>query len=114
MKKDLKNMSMEDFSKLLQTAQANLEAKMAQQGDIECCICGKTIPVIKGNNPYPVRTYSVLGTSENRCCDDCNSRFVMFAREEMRKQCSTKKEEEEYHNKLKSMSYEELCEMVKK
>ena len=26
--------------------------------EIKCCICGKKIPVVEGNNPYPVKKAS--------------------------------------------------------
>lgn len=41
---------------------------------MKCAICGKEI-IDFGNNPWPIRT------SENaRCCDDCNSTFVVTVR----------------------------------
>ena len=40
---------------------------------MKCCICGKEIPNY-GNNPYP------FGDNEDRCCDACNSLFVIPAR----------------------------------
>ena len=39
---------------------------------IICCICGKRIPVVEGNNPYPVKEWSAIGSTKNRCCHSCN------------------------------------------
>lgn len=39
-----------------------------------CCICGKEFKGW-GNNPYPVNK-----DEDARCCDDCNSAFVIPAR----------------------------------
>lgn len=39
---------------------------------MKCCICGKKF-VEFGNNPYPVK-------SEGRCCDECNTTYVIPAR----------------------------------
>ena len=40
---------------------------------MQCCICGKEI-IGYGNNPLP------LGNSGDRCCDSCNSKYVIPAR----------------------------------
>ena len=45
--------------------------------EIKCCICGKRIPVVEGNNPYPVKKESSFGNDKNRCCHSCNSKFVI-------------------------------------
>jgi len=47
---------------------------------MKCAICGKemTHPFIKnylGNNPFPVRTGEL-----DRCCDECNDKYVLFYR----------------------------------
>lgn len=39
-----------------------------------CCLCGKEFEG-SGNNPYP------LMSPAEECCDDCNSRYVLAARE---------------------------------
>ena len=39
----------------------------------KCPLCGKSF-IGFGNNPEPLAKY------ENRCCDDCNNRFVIPAR----------------------------------
>lgn len=36
---------------------------------MKCCICGKEIEGY-GNNPVPVK-------AEGRCCDECNSNYVI-------------------------------------
>lgn len=41
---------------------------------MKCVICGEEINDY-GNNPYPVRT-----AEDARCCDDCNSEFVLPVR----------------------------------
>lgn len=81
---------------------------------IKCCICGKTIPLWKGNNPYPIREYSVIGSSENRCCPECNEQFVFPARMFIHNFCSTEEEEEKFHERMKKLSYKELCSPTKK
>ena len=43
------------------------------QKKIICCICGKEIKGY-GNNPEPI------DTSDKKCCDDCNSNYVIPAR----------------------------------
>ena len=40
----------------------------------ECCICGK-ICTDWGNNPWPVNE-----SEDARCCDECNSLYVVPAR----------------------------------
>ena len=47
---------------------------MYNDGLKKCCICGKEF-VGWGNNPYPVNK-----DEDARCCDDCNSAFVIPAR----------------------------------
>lgn len=39
-----------------------------------CCLCGKEFEG-HSNNPYP------LMASDKKCCDDCNSRYVITLRE---------------------------------
>ena len=41
---------------------------------MRCCICGKKF-VGYGNNPYPV-----VDNDDARCCDECNSTYVIMAR----------------------------------
>ena len=41
---------------------------------MKCAICGQEIKDY-GNNPYPVRI-----AEDARCCDDCNSEFVLPVR----------------------------------
>lgn len=38
----------------------------------KCCICGRMFKGY-GNNPVPVK-------ATGRCCDDCNSKYVIPAR----------------------------------
>ena len=54
---------------------------------IKCCICGKKI-VGYGNNPYPV-----VDDDEARCCDECNSKYVIVAR--LARLIESEKEEED-------------------
>lgn len=54
---------------------------------IKCCICGKRI-VGYGNNPYPV-----VDDDEARCCDECNSKYVIVAR--LARLIESEKEEED-------------------
>lgn len=42
---------------------------------MKCCICGKKCEDKYGNNPYPLFT----GKNE-RCCNECNDSYVLFAR----------------------------------
>ena len=78
---------------------------------IKCCICGERIPVISGNNPYPVRRWSAWGSDKNRCCASCNSEFVI----PFRIAIGSSKEEEfdNIHELLMSYSYGELKEFKK-
>lgn len=80
--------------------------------EIKCCICGKRMPVIAGNNPYPVREWSCIGSDKNRCCHTCNSMFVVPVRIAIGKK--TKDEQLQVHNQLKTYSYEELVEFKEK
>lgn len=41
---------------------------------MKCCICGEEFQGV-GNNPYPV-----VKDEGARCCDDCNTLFVIPAR----------------------------------
>lgn len=54
---------------------------------MRCCICGKKI-VGYGNNPYPV-----VDDDEARCCDECNSNYVIVAR--LARLIESEKEEED-------------------
>lgn len=47
---------------------------MYDNGEKICCICGKAF-VGWGNNPYPVNE-----NEDARCCDECNSKYVIPAR----------------------------------
>ena len=46
---------------------------MSSKEEKRCCICGELFSEY-GNNPDP------LGSIEDKCCDDCNSRFVVPVR----------------------------------
>ena len=50
-----------------------------------CCICGKKY-IGFGNNPYPV-------ADTGRCCDQCNSTYVITARYSNQKRRESKDEE---------------------
>ena len=41
-----------------------------------CCVCGKGY-IGYGNNPYPLTKEN---ETEKRCCDECNSKYVIPAR----------------------------------
>ena len=75
---------------------------------IKCCICGKRIPVIESNNPYPVKKWSALGSDKNRCCHSCNSNFVAPYRMML---CEIAKGEVDmFLEMLQSLTYKELVE----
>ena len=42
---------------------------------VKCCFCGKEIVWNRGNNPEPVED------EEKRCCNICNAKIVIPARE---------------------------------
>ena len=65
-----------------------------------CAICGKEFEGF-GNNPYPVRI-----SEEARCCDDCNSRFVIMSR--LMVMGITPEEKKSAVNILDSLDYEAL------
>lgn len=46
---------------------------------MKCCLCGREFEGY-GNNPYPLCEESDY---ESRCCNDCDSKFVVPARIEM-------------------------------
>lgn len=77
---------------------------------IICCICGKRIPVVEGNNPYPVKEWSAIGSTKNRCCHSCNSNFVTPYR--MMLCGSTEAKVNWTHEILKSYTYEKLVEVT--
>ncbi len=68
---------------------------------MKCAICGNEINNEFGNNPWPVRT-----NEEDRCCDECNTSFVIPYRI-MLMQLS-KKRKDELMQELNTMSYEKL------
>lgn len=49
--------------------------EMSGMDRIKCCICGEYFWDHFGNNPYPV-----VEDEDARCCNYCNSRFVIPAR----------------------------------
>lgn len=78
--------------------------------EIKCCICGKKIPIVESNNPYPVKKWSALGSDKNRCCHSCNTNFVTPYRIML---CGSTQEEVNWtHNILKSYTYERLVEVT--
>lgn len=79
--------------------------------EIKCCICGKRIPVVEGNNPYPVRKWSAWGSDKNRCCHSCNTEFVVPFRLVVNE--FPESAEQEIHEKLMSFSYKELIAVKK-
>ena len=78
--------------------------------EIKCCVCGKRIPVVEGNNPYPVRKWSAWGSDKNRCCHSCNSKFVVPYR--IMLSGKTEVEVEWVHETLKSYTYKRLVEVT--
>ncbi len=81
--------------------------EMREKKVIRCCICGEEIIVRDGNNPYPVREWSAMGTDKNRCCHKCNREIVTPSRI-VGMQAKNDKEFDNYHRNLKSMPYSEL------
>lgn len=79
--------------------------------EIKCCICGKRIPVVEGNNPYPVRKWSAFGSDKNRCCHSCNTDFVIPFRRVVN--ASPESEEQQIHERLMSYSHKELIAVKK-
>ena len=68
---------------------------------MKCAICGNEINNEFGNNPWPVRT------DENaRCCDECNTSFVIPYRIMLMR--LNKKRKDELMQELNIMSYEKL------
>ena len=68
---------------------------------MNCAICGNEINNEFGNNPWPVRT------DENaRCCDECNTSFVIPYRVMLMR--LNKKRKDELMQELNTMSYEKL------
>ena len=49
-----------------------MENQKKNEKEKKCCICGRTFTGW-GNNPWPVRL-------NGRCCDSCNSMYVLPAR----------------------------------
>ena len=68
---------------------------------MKCSICGNEISDNFGNNPWPVRI-----NEEDRCCDRCNSTFIIPARLMLGR--VEKENREEVIQKLNEMSYKEL------
>ena len=68
---------------------------------MKCAICGNEINNEFGNNPWPVRT------DENaRCCDECNTSFVIPYRIMLMR--LNKKRKDELMQESNTMSYEKL------
>ena len=68
---------------------------------MKCAICGNEINNEFGNNPWPVRT------DENaRCCDECNTSFVIPYRIMLMR--LNKKRKDELMQELNTMTYEKL------
>lgn len=68
---------------------------------MKCAICGNEINNEFGNNPWPVRT-----NEEDRCCDECNTSFVIPYRIMLMR--LSKKRKDELMQELNTMSYEKL------
>ena len=77
---------------------------------IRCCLCDKIIWSIESNNPWPAREYSVLGSTENRCCHSCNQNIVAPLRIGLIN--ASEEQVEELHNRFKKMSFYELDSLV--
>jgi hypothetical protein len=69
--KCIKNMAL--LSQLLYNVDKKEVFKI--MGNPKCCICGKTCENEYGNNPYPL-----VANEEMRCCNECNSNYVIAAR----------------------------------
>ena len=74
--------------------------------NIKCCICHKEISLTEGNNPYPVRDWSCIGSKTNRCCNECNDRFVIPAR--LMLSHYSEQEVEDVNRRLSLLSYNDL------
>lgn len=48
---------------------------------IKCCFCGKELKEKEGNNPEPIIEYDNISTVGKKCCNECNERIVIPARE---------------------------------
>ena len=58
-----------------------MKARVTQKPLGTCCICGKIIRnEFDSNNPWPIRPYSSIGEKENRCCKECNDKYVVTFR----------------------------------
>ena len=68
---------------------------------MRCAICGKEMNNEFGNNPWPVRA-----NEEDRCCDECNTSFVIPYRIMLMR--LNKKRKDELMQELNTMSYEKL------
>ena len=68
---------------------------------MKCAICGNEINNEFGNNPWPVRT-----DGNARCCDECNTSFVIPYRIMLMR--LNKKRKDELMQELNTMSYEKL------
>lgn len=86
---------------------------MQEQKVIKCCICGKEIPVTEGNNPYPVRDWSAIGTDINRCCHKCNHEIVVPSRL-VGRFAKNQKEINNYRLILMTYTHEQLSEIFAK
>lgn len=64
---------------------------MSEYTEKICCLCGRPIGDLFGNNPWP------LVKDENaRCCNECNMSKVIPARIELIKKHSEKEKNENY------------------
>lgn len=78
---------------------------------IRCCICSKIIWSVESNNPWPVREYSSIGSTENRCCHSCNNNIVTPMRIVMMN--LTEDQKVNMHEKLKTLSFYDLDNFVR-
>ena len=82
------------------------EWNVIKEPQTKCCICGQTINVKDSHNPWPVGPESYPGTSENRCCLDCNMKVVIPARLKMSNMST--EDAQGFLEEIKNTSYQKL------
>ncbi len=78
---------------------------------IKCCICHKSIFVQDGNNPWPIRPRSEMGTEENRCCHSCDKDIVSPVRRLLIR--GSEEWPQQYHEKFMEMDYQQINAWIK-
>ena len=97
-----------------------IQEKAARKLKIKCCICGVRIVKhpLDNHNPYPVRSYSHFGETENRCCGMCNERYVkpirVLVSAAEQNEHFTEEEIEEFIDSCQHMDCEDLDYLLKR